>query len=289
MPTRTLCDMVSATGTTKARALGAELRAARKAAGLSQRAVAQALGVHQTTLVHWENGKHAPEPDNVARYLRAVGADEARLAELVEMARATDDVVWVSVDMPDLQRQLAALIQFERMATRIIDVSPMLIPGLLQTTSYTRAVMNGMPAPEVETRIAIRQGRQQVLTRPNQPAHMLALISEAALYARVGGTQVMAEQLQHLLRMAELPNVDVRIVPLALDWNPMMEGPFLLLEFAKADPIVHLEVRLNCLYVHQPDAVQRYQAAVDTVLSLSMSSEESIEFIAQQAKRMELE
>ena len=285
MAPRTLCDMT--TGTAKARALGAELRAARKAAGLSQRAVAEQLGVHQTTLVHWERGTHAPSPGDVARYLRAVGVDDDRLAALVEMATGAGDVIWVSVDMPDLQRQLAALLQFERMATRIVDVSPLLVPGLLQTADYTRGVMEGMPPEEVEMRVAVRQGRQQVLTRPDQPVQFLALIGESALRAGVGGPQVMAGQLRHLLRVAALPNVDLRVIPLFTRWNPAMEGPFVLFEFAAADPIVHLEVRTTSLYVHRPSDVQSYREAADRVLERAMSPEESIELIEQQLKGLE--
>ncbi|HEY8371350.1 MAG TPA: helix-turn-helix transcriptional regulator [Pseudonocardiaceae bacterium] len=283
--------MVGTTSTAKARALGAELRAAREQAGLSLRALGEKLGKSFTTLSKWENGRLTPRPEEVASYLTALGVRGERLDELVEMARDADAPVWVSWRMPDLQQQVSALLEFERTATRIVDVSPLLIPGLLQTSGYTRAVMTagGVPRSEIETRVAIRMGRRDVLTRTDDPVSLLALVGETALRTLVGGPRVMLDQLRHLLKMAELPNVDLRVVPAALDWNPVLEGAFHLIEFAEADPIVHLEVRGSALYFHELQDVQGYQEATVSLLELAMSPEESAEFIAQEAKRMEAE
>ncbi|MEV0050866.1 DUF5753 domain-containing protein [Saccharopolyspora shandongensis] len=183
---------------------------------------------------------------------------------------------------------MAALLDFERKASHITDVSPLLIPGLLQTGDYARAIMvtGEVPAAEVETRVLVRVGRREVLTRRN-PAKLLALVGETAIRQKIGDLQVTLDQLQHLLTVAEWPNVDLHVIPSATGWHPALEGPFFLIDFDDEQPIVHLENRRAALFFHEEADVAAYRIAVDRVMRLAMDPAESMKFIAGVSRELE--
>lgn len=271
-------------GTTpRARAVGAELRRAREDAGLSARTLAARIGVAHTTIGRWESGERNPRPIDVATVLGALGTDPDLREELVELARDSDGRHWVASGLPEQQRQLAALLELERDAARIVNVSPLIIPGLLQTSAYARAIIGagGVPASDVETRVAVRIGRRDAITRRERPAKLLALFDETALGRNIGGPAVMAEQLRALDEASRWGNVTVRAIPESAGWHPALEGPFVLLEFADRTPVVQIENRRSALFFHQPADVEAYQLAIDRVQDVAMSPEETRTLIAE--------
>ena len=188
-------------GTTpKARAIGAELRKARKAAGFTLRRLAVELGTSHASVSRWETGARTPRPHDVAAYLARVGAGAEIREELVELAQDPDGSHWLSVGMPDQQRQVATLLELEREAKQLTTVSPLLIPGLLQTGDYARAIMTlaDVPAEEIDTRVAVRVGRRDVITR-RSPVELRAYVGEMALRAIIGGPDAMSYQLEQLV------------------------------------------------------------------------------------------
>ncbi|MGW3468809.1 helix-turn-helix domain-containing protein [Saccharopolyspora sp. NPDC000995] len=276
-------------GTTpKARALGAELRRAREESGLGLRQLAAKLGTSHATVSRWENGARSPKPEDVAAYLAKVDASAELRAELVELARDPDGSHWLSVGMPDQHRQLAALLEIEREATSITTVSPLLVPGLLQTADYARAIMIAAEVPhdEVDMRVAVRLGRREAITR-NNAAELRAFIGESVLYQLVGGSAVMADQLRTLLKYSEMANVDLRVIPMSSGWHPGLEGPFSLDRFGDRTPVVQLENRISALFLHELDEVAAYEHAVDKVDDEAMSTSESSDLIRDAISRME--
>jgi transcriptional regulator with XRE-family HTH domain len=274
--------------TPKARRLGAALREARIECGLGVRELANRLGKDHSLVSRYERGHRAPKPEDVATILGILGVNGDRREEILALARGTDDRRWLAVTLPELQQQLAALIDFEREATAIVDIAPLLIPGLLQTSAYSRAIMTRaeVPASEISTRVAVRIGRRDVLDR-EAPVQFTALIGEPVLRQRVGSPAVMAEQLRHLLRVAEAPNVDLRVIPGDSDWHPGLEGPFSLMDFEEESPIVHLENRRSALFLHEEDDVAAYREAVAMVLREAMSRPDSSVLIAREAEQIE--
>jgi transcriptional regulator with XRE-family HTH domain len=255
---------------------------------LGVRELAAKLGKDHSLVSRYESGKRAPKVEDVATILAILGVNGDRRDEILALARGTDEPRWLAVSLPELQQQLAALLDFEREATTMVDVSPLLIPGLLQTAAYVRTIMTraNVPAAEIETRVAVRLGRRDALTRDN-PVQFTALISEPVLRQMVGGPEVMVGQLRHLLTVAALPNVDLRLIPGDCDWNPALEGPFALIEFASSSPIIHLENRKSALFLHEDDDVAAYRDAVAMVLRAAMSPEESADLIAREANGIE--
>lgn len=275
--------------TPKAMALGTRLRAAREAKNLSQRTLAKQLGIDNSVLSRHETGERPPGPEEVAGILAVLGVNGAERDEIIDLARDPSGTTWLAVSLPEQRVQLAALLDFEQLAATIIDVAPLVVPGLLQTSNYTRAIMrtgNTVADNEVETRVAVRMGRRDVLTRDKAPVQFTALIGEGALRQMVGGPEVMAAQLQFLLKMGALPNVDIRAVPFATSWHPGLDGPFTLLTIDKTTSVVHLENRRSGLFLQEQEDVAAYKEAVDEVLHVAMSTEQTAALIASEAERM---
>ncbi|MEU6270441.1 helix-turn-helix domain-containing protein [Saccharopolyspora shandongensis] len=281
--------MTSNTRTPKARALGNALRAARQEAGLTLRNVAAQLGRDPGALSRWETGERTPKPTDVAQILTILGVNGDRYEEILDMTRDTDASHWLAVTLPEQRQQLSALLEFERTAKTITHAAPLLIPGLLQSTAYVRAIMTagGVPEDEVETRIAVRVGRRDAITRQDNPVHLHAAIGEAALRQVLGDASVMADQLNHILQLSDMENIDIRVVTFASGWHPALEGLFVLIESDQAPPAVHLENRRSGLFLHEPADVEIYREAAETVFNEALDPAESRKHIAQIRNEME--
>ncbi|MPZ81738.1 MAG: helix-turn-helix domain-containing protein [Actinophytocola sp.] len=265
----------------RARFLGAELREARVAAGIGVRELAKKLGIGHAKISLWENGKKIPTTEDVARYLTAIEVTGDEFDRLLDMARSAGQPNWLEVGIPGIAEQLAALMWFEKVATTIAEVGPLVIPGLLQTGDYARSIMGDRPT--ADTRVAMRLGRRDVLTRRN-PAEFTALIGEAALRQPIAEPDVMAAQLDHLLKTAELPNVTIQVMPANTRWHPGLLGPFVVLTFPKAKPIVHVEHHRSSAFIFDDDDVQAYFEAIDRIHQVTLSPEESLGLIAKVIK-----
>lgn len=274
--------------TPKAQAIGAELRSAREASGLSMRQVAEKLDVSHVSIHRWEIGQVVPRTEDVSSVLTVVGASTQLREEIIRLARDPDSQYWIASSLPDQQRQLATLLEIEREAISITTIAPLLVPGLLQTAGYARAIMVAaeVPASEVDMRVAVRLGRRDAITRET-PAALHTVIGEWVLDQVIGDSKVMATQLRTLLQLAELPNVDLRVLPTRTGWNPALEGPFVLAEFANRQPLVHIENRRSGQFLHEPSDVQTYRLAIDKVWESALQSGHSLERIAHAAREAE--
>jgi transcriptional regulator with XRE-family HTH domain len=266
----------------RARALGKALREARLDQDLGLREFAKTLGRDPSLLSRWETGDRTPPTTDVAQILGNLHIKGKRYTEILELAEAVDEPLWLATTLPEQRAQLAALLDFERTASVITDISPLLVPGLLQTSQYTRAIMSAgfaVPPDEINTRVAIRMGRREVLTR-REPARLIAYIGEAALRQRLGSPATMSEQCGHLTNMAALPNIDIRIVPFDSDWHPGLQGASLLIESEAATPVVHLEVRETSMFLHSVTDIDACRQAIATLSEQAMSPEDSLVVIA---------
>ncbi|WP_189223699.1 helix-turn-helix domain-containing protein [Saccharothrix coeruleofusca] len=273
----------------KGMALGTKLRGVREESGLSQRALARKLGVDSGTMSRAESGERPPDAELTAAILGALGVTGARRDEIMALAR--DDVAagsaWLAIGLPEQRVQLDALLQMEQLSTEIVDVSPLVVPGLLQVSGYTRAIMRAAEVPntEIETRVAIRMGRRDVLTRAN-PTRLTALIGAQVFRQRIGGPEVMRDQLEHLLKMAEQDNVELRAFPVDDMWHDAFAGAFSMLKIDRAKSVVHLENTASGLFLQEPEDVKVFESAVNRVLAVSMSEDQTRELIAREARRV---
>lgn len=278
---RTLWYMAGTTShaNAKMRHLGAELREIRKAKGLGVRELARIAGLRtHAHITLWEQGKRLPAEDDLARVLAELEVSDDERDRLVGMVREAQGPGRLTAGTPGIGDVLTQLIEHERSARRITNWSPLLLPGLLQTTDYARAIMGN--SPHAETRVTLRAGRRDILTR-RDPAEFVALIDSEVLVRPVVPRNIMIDQLRHLLEVGKLPNVTIQIVSSTLPgWHPGLAGPFQLIEFPKASPVVLLEHHRSSLFLWEADDVQEYVKAAEEVRSVAMAPADSAETIA---------
>jgi transcriptional regulator with XRE-family HTH domain len=252
---------------------------------MSTQALGAQLGRSHTHVSRWENGRLTPSEADTGAVLGILGVTGQERERLLQLAKDAGDPNWVA---PGVDRQLAALTEYERTARTITDVQPLLIPGLLQTADYARSIMIGAGTTrgEADRRVTFRLGRRDVLTRRN-PVELVAIIGEHALRYPPCGRDVMLEQLHHLAKWAELDNVSLHAIPIDHGYSPTLEGPFVLIEFDRAKPVVHLEHYRSSTTITDASDVRDYQAAADTVRRDALSADRTAALIARIADDME--
>lgn len=273
----------------RARALGAELRQLREDARLGVREVGRRLGVGHTTVWRYESGIKPPTPEEAASLLTVLGVTGEDKERIIATARTARDPNSLTSGIPGVKGELAAMIDFERTAVRITEVGIHVLPGLLQTREYMAVVMASLARDKAEARIAYRLSRREVLDRSDSPV-FVALIAEAAFREMLGGPEVMAEQLRHLLKVAEKDNVVLQVLEAgASEWNPAHAGPFVLFEFADQDPIVHLEHFRTAAFLRNVKDVRDYCDAAASLQRMAMSPSESRDFVRGRLEEIESE
>ncbi|MEV6879719.1 helix-turn-helix transcriptional regulator [Amycolatopsis sp. NPDC051128] len=270
----------------KALRLGAAIRQERSATGVSLSEFARTIGMAKSRLSNIENGHAVPKEHELGTILTRLNVTGARYSEIVGLLDGADAAQWVATSLADQARQHAAYVDFEQNAAQIVENGPLLIPGIMRTGDYTRAIMSSggtVPPEQISTRVATRLGRRAVIDPDEraEPARLVALIGEPAIRRVIGGRDVMVKQLRHLLKVGKWENVDLRITA-SEGWGPDLEGAFTLIEprTAGTPAIVFLETRRSGLILHREEDVAAYRDAVELVLQEAMSPEESAELIA---------
>ncbi|MEV7071438.1 helix-turn-helix transcriptional regulator [Streptomyces sp. NPDC093990] len=212
--------------------LGAELRHAREKAGLSQEELGQRLFVSGSFVGQLEAGTRRMQRD-VARQLDEVlGTDDFFLRNCAASAKSK------------YPEHFAEAAEAEARATVISQYAPPLIPGLLQTPAYARAVCRAYqptaPEEEIEKLVAARTERARLLDDPTEPM-LWMVIDEAALRRVTGGRTVMAEALHHIAELVRRSRVIVQVLPFDAGAHAAMEGSTKLMEFEDAPPLVYFE------------------------------------------------
>ncbi|MGI8309051.1 helix-turn-helix domain-containing protein [Saccharopolyspora hattusasensis] len=270
-------------GSPRARALAAALREARKERSISLREVARKLSIDQSHLSKIETGKRIPSVETTAMILAVLGIAPSERERILDLAKNASEPNWLTVGMPGIPQQLAGAVESERAASAVVHWSPMIMPGLLQTADYVRAVAtaDGLPTHEVESRVMVRLARREVLTR-RDPGKFDVLIGEVALRQPIGPPEVMVEQLRYLIKASdEFPNVDLRVVPTRVGWHPGTAGPFVLYEFPDSPPFVHFEHYSSGAFVTNSDDIEAYRKAVAKISKYAYSHADSVGFIGQ--------
>lgn len=265
------------------RRLAAELRRLRHEAGLSLEDVADGLGWQPSKLSRIENRQVGVSTADLRKLLVAYKVeDQAYRDHLADIARrATERGWWQSFSSDVVPTALATLIGLETEARTIRSYEPELVPGLLQTEAYARAIMRawqpGWTAADIDRRVDIRMARQDVLREAGVLPQVNCIINEAVLRRTVGGNEVMHEQIEMLAKERDPANVTVQALPFNSGAHPAMAGPFQILTFH--DPgdlgIVHLESAMTALTLEQPEELRRYDEIWGSLQARALSPEDS--------------
>jgi hypothetical protein len=210
---------------------------------------------------------------------RVTGTERDRLLELCQEHNTPG---WLQQHGSRLPQQLMTLINHENRAVTYSHVQPMLVPGLLQTGDYARAVISSVanvPTDEVDDRVAARLARRSLFSR-ERPARFDFYVHESVLRTPVGGPAVMSEQLHHLLQMAVRPYITLRVIPVVLGAHAASAGPFTLLEFAEFRPVVYLESPTASLFLEKREEIAAYRLILGALAETTLGERESRELIA---------
>ncbi len=251
--------------------VGAQLRRLRTERGISREQAGEAIRASEWKIHRLENGQVSFKDRDITDLLRYYGVTDPDAVEaLLAMAREANEPGWWQPYNDLLPQWFRAYVDLESAAALIRTYEGQLVPGLLQTEDYTRAVLQGAQlddSPEgLERRVALRLTRQQLLTRPDAP-HLWAVVDEAALRRPVGGREVMRAQLERLVEATKLPNVTLQVLPFGAGAHPAMVGAFSVLRFGDEDlpDVVYVEHLTNALYLDKRDDVDQYLHVMESI------------------------
>ena len=199
---------------------------------------------------------------------------------IVSLARESRVRGWW-VDYKDVLR--GGLADFESGASMIRTFEALLVPGLFQTPEYAAAVLRGsrvLSDEDIDRKVSGRMRRQEVLTSTDAP-HVWVVVDEAALRKTVGGQEVMKGQIQHLIDLAEHPNIDIQVLRDEMGSHAGMEGAFMILDFPDPAelPLVYIGTATEDLYLEEPEAIQNHVGIFGHLCSAADSPEASVRFL----------
>ncbi|MFJ9696502.1 helix-turn-helix domain-containing protein [Kitasatospora sp. NPDC101183] len=272
--------------TVRGRRLGSELRRLRDSAGKTTEDAAKALECSRAKISRIETGASGIRRLDLGILLNLYGVTAREDREVLEvLARDSKKRGWWHDYGDTVPPAYADFLGLEGDARYIRTWQSMVVPGLLQTEQYARSILGANPAavrPErIEQLVEIRMERKEVLSKPD-PARFSAIIWEPALRCPVGGRDVQRAQLQHLAEVAQLPNVTLQVVPLAVGATAGACGAFVMFGFTDSpNPgAVFLETLTSSHYMEQQAELDGYGLVFEYLRSSALSPESSVDMIS---------
>ena len=252
----------------------AELQAARARAGMSRDELAARINYSPSLVGMVESMRRVPRLDFAQRCDEAL-ATTGTFARLHEHLRTAPFPSW-----------FRPFVQHEAEASSLRWYELSLVPGLLQTADYARAVLStrvGATEDEIDQAVSGRMERQAILHRDDPPL-LWAVVDEAVVRRPVGGSDVMHAQVEHLAEMAERTNVVVQVIPHSTGAHEGLAGAFVIADFANAPSIVYLETALTGLVVERPEDVSAVTLRYETLKNEALPRAASLELLREVAK-----
>ena len=288
----------SASPTVRRRRLAAELRRLR--GNRTGGAVARALGWSPAKISRYELGQTSFPLDEVEKLLDFYGLAEPRRSQLLALAEEASQRGWWEGYGDALTPEYTEFLGLEAEATAAWEWHLGVVPGLLQTEEYARQIhlsfQRAVPTPPgvIQQRIHVRMARQKVLTSREPPLDFSAVLDEAVILRKMGSGELMYRQLQHLVEMADLPNVDLRILPLASGPTPVNDS-FIVYSFGASAPadgtsmlhnVVWVENVKSQFYVDDETDTYNFSLVFKSLQEAALPSADSKRFILGTAERI---
>ncbi|MGV9557886.1 helix-turn-helix domain-containing protein [Streptomyces sp. NPDC003401] len=271
------------------RKLGAELRALRSRAGLTSGEAAGLVGWHQSKVSRIETGTSGTKPADVRSLLDAYGVRDAQLRELLlALAGPVGDggrEHWWHAYRGVLPPTYRDFISLESQASAMRTLETTVVPGLLQTPAYaravTRAAVEGLDEDRLDTLVEVRLARQDVL-RARPPLELDVVLDEAVLRREVGGREVMARQLERLVEAARLPQVRLQVLPFSAGAHVGVTGPFVIFSFSTTSDldVVVLDHLTSSVHLERKEDLRAYTEAFDALRAQALSPGDSLDYLA---------
>jgi transcriptional regulator with XRE-family HTH domain len=268
--------------TIRSRELGEGLRRAMQHAGLTGKDVARLLDLSPSWVSRLISGKRNVTAVQASAFLAVCRAPSAERERLLELCDDQHTPGWFQQHGSRLPLQLVTLIDHENKAVAISEFQSTVLPGVLQTGDYARALLKEagrVPVDEIDARVAARLARQGLFSR-DRPARFIFYLHEFVLRLPVGGPAVMVDQLQQLERMSRRPYLTLRVVLASLGAHAATAGSFTLMEFSEFKPVVYLESETSSLFLEKPVEIAAYQDILESLAQTALGEGESRELIA---------
>lgn len=232
-----------------------------------------------------ETGQRGATPRDVRDLCDFYGVtDETERDRMMRLAREGKRTAW----WQEHDLTFATYVGLEQEAVTIQYYQSTIVPGLMQTRDYARAMHEaGIPTltPErIDELVEVRATRQQLLLR-DPPVRLDVVFDEAVLHRVVGGPRVMGAQLRRLSEMARLDNVTMQIIPFRAGAHPAMDSTFNILDFAGSMPsVVYVEGLVGWVYIDRSHEVLKYQQVFERLRAVALDPEESVNLVARVGK-----
>src|SRR5512139_1477622 len=254
--------------------LGRQLKRARETQGMTQEALAKAVFKSPSMVAMWETGRRLPQPEDIDLLDETLCAG-GYLAELLDFVSDQIPLEW-----------LGKWLQVERAATSLLWFEPLIVPGLLQTEAYARAVLRSgrYRFADIEDMVSVRMERQRILSDDDPPL-LVALLDESVLRRNVGGAKVMYEQLLHLAEMGERDDVVIQIVPLTAGACAGFISTFILASFDGGHEVAYVDNQLNGDVVEHAESVATLRRMFELYRAEALSRHDSLDLIRKAAEQ----
>jgi transcriptional regulator with XRE-family HTH domain len=268
-----------ASPTLRRRELGTLLRSLRLNRELTVDQVAAELLCSPSKVSRMETGQRGASPRDVRDLCELYGVtDQAERTRLMKLAtEGKQQGWWQSYDLD----YFGTYVGLEEAATAMRQFQSTIVPGLLQTPDYARAVAEvlDVTSARVDELVEVKLRRQSLLAK-QPPVPLSVILDEAVLHRMVGGVAAMGAQLDHIIKVTKNYNVTVRVVPYSAGAHPAMESTFSILDFHEVPSVVYVEGLVGFLYLERPQEIARYEQVFDRLQGIALSPQESIALIA---------
>lgn len=234
---------------------------------MSRRALGEQLNVTDSAVAAWESGRNIPDPKTLKRVEHILGIDDDLLQDITECL----------VSGEKSQEYMGRWVHVESKAMTLLWFEPIVIPGLLQTEEYARAILRD------DERVAVRMERQKVLAGEDPPV-LVALIDECLLHRCVGGPEVMRAQLRHLEELGQHENVIIQIIPMRSPICGQYNGPFILANYNGETEIGFTDDAISGSVLENPDEVGSLRRTFEKFRGYALNEEASVNLIREAAK-----
>jgi transcriptional regulator with XRE-family HTH domain len=271
--------------TVRRRRLGVQLRKIRVDRGLTRDGAAAFLKISKSALSRMENAQIVARVHEINYILMMYGFkedDDLRTA-LIGLATGGPSRDWIRRHKQlGIGANYGEYVLLEQDSSQLFAYHIDLIHGLLQTPEYARAVMMSVPSNagrDIDRAVSYRMARKDALTRA-EPLKLNVVIGEAAVRQRMGGREVMAAQLRHLLEQSEHPNIEIQILPFTAPRNPGVDGSFAILHVEAGDfLIVVIDGLRRSIFLEEDEEVAPYRDIKAELCRVALSQEETREQI----------
>lgn len=254
----------------------------REHANLTLEAAAPRLDKTRSSLARVETGKSRADVHLIRSMMDLYDHYDPDLLDLAREANRPG--WWTKYNVED-----RGFIGMETEAATVREVALVSVPGLLQTEAYMRALFAAgqLPLARVNNEVAARSFRQRRLIDEEFPLELTAIIDEAALRKKVGGTAVLLAQLRHLAISADLPSVTIQVLPDDAGAHTGVDGAYTILSFPENDPsLLYVSYVTGAVHIEKSEEVDQARLMFDQLRSEALSPRESVAFIERLAAEL---